>query len=530
MSTAEQFRELVKKASKDKIVKEEAKKLAEKNNFEWKELSGDELRKYIFRLGQNIIAVYARQEAEKKLPLTAESFPPLTGELVRFTGQFEPAMKSGIKPSDPDFVACKDPKEGLGITFDQIAGQEEAKQQIEMQYIYPINYPGLFGSKAKGILFYGPPGTGKSLLAKAATAELKGVAFYDPSPGELKGKYEGDTEKNISRVFECAQEEVENPESPYSFAVIFIDEFDSLAGKGRENDSSMRRSVNTLLQMMDGIKSSPAVSVIAATNYPWTIDDAINRRFGSKVLVDLPDDDARKFLILQALAKAYSEPNIPMKDRDKGIIVHTDPETGEIEWRTDFLDNIDVYGVPLCRREGVKGSTYLNIDDVDTLMEEMGPTKEGLKIISDIREGKTVDPNDWADKQPIFGYSASDIIKVMELAVQNAAFNALASGLFATMKFGNEEWYVSTSVPVTTVRKEKIKASYAVNEETAEKWDDYPLRILPDDKRAKLINFSICEDDTKRAMNNYPTTIKNKPYIEILNFRHQGIVPEKDGF
>lgn len=524
MSHKEKFLELLAKASKDKIVKETSDGLEEKNDFKWKDISGDQLRNYIYRLGDLVLDEYS-----KKLdrPPTATDFPKDTANLLSFAAQFEPAMKSGIKPTDPDFIACKDPKESLGITFDQIAGQDEAKRQISLQYIYPIAFPSLFGGKVRGLLFYGVPGTGKTLLAKAATAELPNIAFYDPSPGELKGKYEGDTEKNISRVFECAQEEVENPDSDFTYSIIFIDEFDSLAGKGREQDPGMRRSVNTLLQMMDGIKSSENVSVIAATNYPWTIDDAILRRFGAKVMIDLPDNTAREFLIRQSLAEAYSKPSIPKKERGKNLILKRDEKGKVVKWEKDYLKNIDEYGVPLCRREGVSPSTYISKKEIIKFVARLGPSDKGLQIVKDIEEGKKVDPEDYTDTEPMFGYSASDITKVMELAIQNAAYNAFDNGLFFKTKINGEEWYVSTSTPETTVRNIKIEGKYAISEDVAKKWSDkYPdMKIMSKDKYNRLLNFSICIDDIDSAIKSYPTTIQNKPYIEILNYRHQGIVP-----
>ena len=210
---------------------------------------------------------------------------------------------------------------GNKLLFEDVIGQEEAKKQLINGILNPILYPRLYPYLSKGILFWGPPGTGKTLLAKALVNELQKrsresgedikILFYAPTGGELKGKYVGETEKNISKYFKCASEQAKDCEKESTcynannidknkgeykrarvISVLFIDEIEAIAGS-RADDSSgiMTNSVNTLLQMMDGVASYDNVIVIGATNYPWKLDSAINRRFGTKVFLNIPGEN-----------------------------------------------------------------------------------------------------------------------------------------------------------------------------------------------------------------------------------------------
>ncbi len=237
------------------------------------------------------------------------------------------------------------------LKFEHISGQQTAKDQLKQGLLYPLLYPALFPYVSKGVLFYGPPGTGKTLLAKAFANELQDEAirismdeakdevnkdkkaadvsvkilFYAPSGGSLKGKYVGETEKNIEKYFKCASEAATACEASTLeeksimnkgklvktndplilnhrvISVLFLDEVEAIAGD-RESDPSglMTNSVNTLLQMMDGVSSYSNVVVMAATNYPWNLDPAILRRFDTKIYISPPTvSDALNLMKIQ---------------------------------------------------------------------------------------------------------------------------------------------------------------------------------------------------------------------------------------
>lgn len=206
-----------------------------------------------------------------------------------------------------DEVPCKDVRQVLlegddaAITFDDVSGQDAPKNQIRNGILYPLLYPRLFPNLSKGILFYGPPGTGKTLLARAFVNQLQIEAdkaddvrirliLYAPKGSDLKGKYVGETEKKISAYFKCASAAATSCAASTNnkvVSVIFIDEVEAIAGN-RSEDPIMTTSVNALLQEMDGVVGNPNVVVMAATNYPWKLDEAVLRRFDTKIYIKLP--------------------------------------------------------------------------------------------------------------------------------------------------------------------------------------------------------------------------------------------------
>jgi SpoVK/Ycf46/Vps4 family AAA+-type ATPase len=186
------------------------------------------------------------------------------------------------------------------LFFSSVAGLRKEKELFRTSLIFPLSYPNLYPKASKGILIYGPPGTGKTYIVKAAVNELQktdpnvGVLFFAPSPGDLKGKYVGETEKKIEEWFTCAsraacESQLNCPGEKKFISLIFMDEFDAIApDRSQDNTGMAANSVNTLLQMMDGINSKENVAVVAATNYPWDLDSAILRRFDTQILIDLP--------------------------------------------------------------------------------------------------------------------------------------------------------------------------------------------------------------------------------------------------
>ena len=208
------------------------------------------------------------------------------------------------------------------LFFSGVAGLRKEKELFRTSLIFPLMYPNLYPKSSKGILIYGPPGTGKTFIVKAAVNELQktdknvAVLFFAPSPGDLKGKYVGETEKKIEEWFTCASKaacdsQLDCNNNKKYISLIFMDEFDAIA-QDRNTDTTglAANSVNTLLQMMDGIKSKPNVTIVAATNYPWNLDSAILRRFDTQILIDLPDNSDLLEVLNIEMRKAIKFKNI----------------------------------------------------------------------------------------------------------------------------------------------------------------------------------------------------------------------------
>jgi cell division protease FtsH len=188
-------------------------------------------------------------------------------------------------------------QEGLGVTFADVAGIDEAVEELKEVVDFlsnPEKYQRLGGRIPKGVLLVGPPGTGKTLLAKGVAGEA-GVPFFSLSGSDFVEMFVGVGAARVRDMFQQAQNK-----SP---CIIFIDELDAL-GKTRGasvvgGNDEREQTLNALLVEMDGFESNNGVIVLAATNRPETLDSALLRpgRFDRHVLVDRPDIRGRKSIL-----------------------------------------------------------------------------------------------------------------------------------------------------------------------------------------------------------------------------------------
>lgn len=256
------------------------------------------------------------------------------------------------------------------IKFSDVAGLDEVKRAITIKMINPVKYPDkykMYGKKTGGgVLLYGPPGTGKTMIAKAIANEV-GAKFYAVKGSDIVSKWVGDSEKNISSLFDEANKQ--------DRAIIFIDEMDSLIGK-RGVDTHNDKRVNEFLQQIDGFAGrNQNLLLLGATNRPWDIDSAAMRsgRFSQKIYLPLPDAPARKFML---------EKNM------KNVPIEKDFDIDKIVAQTELFSGADIEELcerakeePLLKAIATDSVVLVSNADFDKVLEKMPPsvTPEELK-------------------------------------------------------------------------------------------------------------------------------------------------------
>ena len=188
-------------------------------------------------------------------------------------------------------------QEETGVTFEDVAGQDEAKESLEeiVDFLHhPDKYASIGAKQPKGALLVGPPGTGKTLLARAVAGEAK-VTFMSITGSDFVEMFVGVGASRVRDLFKQAQENAP--------CIVFIDEIDAI-GKSRDNtmggsNDEREQTLNQLLSEMDGFDSSTAIVVLAATNRPEVLDKALLRpgRFDRRIIVEKPDLPGREKIL-----------------------------------------------------------------------------------------------------------------------------------------------------------------------------------------------------------------------------------------
>jgi SpoVK/Ycf46/Vps4 family AAA+-type ATPase len=214
--------------------------------------------------------------------------------------------------ADEDWLVTEKPN----VTFDMIAGMEEAKQTIKEMVVYPLQQTDkarALGLKpGGGVLLYGPPGNGKTTLGKAVANQLDAAFFYS-SGAQIRSKWHGESEQRLRKLIQAAKSQ--------PVAVLFLDDVDGLLPKRSGQSVVDNRIVVQFLAEIGGFEENQnTLLILGATNKPWEIDEAVFRtgRFDEKIYIPPPDRPARLGILKRNLGTVPLEAGLdPEKWADR---------------------------------------------------------------------------------------------------------------------------------------------------------------------------------------------------------------------
>ncbi|MFB6311676.1 MAG: AAA family ATPase, partial [Salinirussus sp.] len=323
-------------------------------------------------------AMTALRRIRPELDLEADEIDAETLERLEVTEEDMKDALKGIEPSALREVFVEVPD----VSWEDVGGLEDTKERLRETIQWPLEYPAVFEQldmqAAKGVLMYGPPGTGKTLLAKAIANESQSNFISIKGP-ELLNKYVGESEKGVREVFAKARENAPT--------VVFFDEIDSMAGeRGRhQGDSGVgERVVSQLLTELDGLEQLEDVVVIATTNRPDLIDQALIRpgRLDRHVHVPVPDEAARRKIFEvhtrnKPLAEGVDLDRLARKTEGYvGADIEAVCREASMAASREFIASVDPEDI-----DSTVGNVRVTAEHFEEALDEVGPS-----VDEDVRE------------------------------------------------------------------------------------------------------------------------------------------------
>ena len=294
---------------------------------------------------------------------------PNTNRVSTGSNNGQPSERQGVNPSSIM------PAEPNALGFRDLAGMRTEKAKIIASVIRPLRFPKMLVS-SRSLLMYGPPGTGKTMLARHMQGEFnlqfgQQIDMVFATGASIKGKYYGESEKNLRAYFTRCQSIAVERDVP--FTILFVDEFDALAED--RNKSEGPSIVNEMLTLI-GSDEYNRVLFVAATNLPQNLDSAVMRRMQLTMLVDLPNDVARREMVMQKIRKRF------------------------------FVDDAKIYECDFCEQ-------FINL-----IVEWTGLSEEGADTLSKkYKVGKTdvsLGKVRQSEAKSTYGYSFSDMNNALD--------------------------------------------------------------------------------------------------------------------
>ncbi|MER2119717.1 MAG: ATP-binding protein [Solibacillus sp.] len=269
----------------------------------------------------------------KQEEITAPSKPSSDSQMNAETDRHSPSLNK-TKPFQPKLkvihgnaIPPKVKQAHEDVKFEDVAGLEDLKKTIHLRIISPFFNKGLFSKFRKkvggGILFYGPPGCGKTFIARATAGECN-AHFYPVRITDILDPYIGISERNLRDIFDKARSQKPS--------ILFFDEVDTIGFSRSKSSSNTRGLIDTFLTEMEGIDSSTEeILVMAATNTPWDVDNALKRpgRFDRLIFVAPPDFKAREEIFKLKIKGRFAE----------------DIDTQLLASKTEFFSGADIENV-----------------------------------------------------------------------------------------------------------------------------------------------------------------------------------------